>query len=186
MDQPGVKFAPTSPVPDHASHLLRARYCECDPMGVVHHAAFIPWLEIGRTELLRSCGVSYAQLEAAGVFLVIVKLEVSYKRPAYYDDVLEIRTRVSGGSRIKIRHEYEVVRAADPQAPASAPGVGPGAGPGNNLAQSRDVGQVILTASSLLASVDRAGRPAPLPDWLVPTPSAPFAPSTPSAPDHRA
>ena len=49
-------------------------------MGVVHHAAYIPWLEMGRTELLRDAGISYAQLEAAGTFLVIVKLSCSYRR----------------------------------------------------------------------------------------------------------
>lgn len=134
-------------------------------MGVVHHAAYIPWLEMGRTELLREAGVTYAELEAAGVFLVIVKLECSYRRPAYYDDLLEVRTRVVGGSRIKIRHEYEVVRAVDPAAVNGA--AAPGAVMGNGLAQRRTPGEVIMTASSLLASVDRSGTPALLPEWLM-------------------
>jgi acyl-CoA thioester hydrolase len=136
-------------------------------MGVVHHAAYIPWLEMGRTELLRSAGVSYAEIEAAGVFLVIVKLEASYKRPGYYDDLLEVRTRVVGGSRIKIRHEYEIVRVNDPAAPKLAANANDAVG--NNLTQRRTVGEVLMTASTLLASVDRSGRPGPLPDWLVPT-----------------
>lgn len=134
-------------------------------MGVVHHAAYIPWLEMGRTELLREAGVTYAELEAAGVFLVIVKLECSYRRPAYYDDLIEVRTRVVGGSRIKIRHEYEVVRAVDPAA-ANGAAAG-GASMGNGLAQRRTPGEVIMTASSLLASVDRSGTPALLPEWLM-------------------
>lgn len=165
MNEPSVAFSPVRPVPVEGSLLVRSRYCECDPMGVVHHAAFVPWLEMGRTELLRAAGVSYAQLEAAGVFLVIVKLEVSYRRPAYYDDLLEVRTRVTGGSRIKIRHEYEIVRARDAETPAQT---ADGGGGGNNLVQRREVGEVILTASSLLASVDRTGRPSGLPEWLVP------------------
>ncbi len=122
-------------------------------MGVVHHAAYIPWLEMGRTELLRDAGVTYAQLEAAGVFLVIVKLECSFKRPARYDDLLEVRTRVIGGSRVKIRHEYEIwcTQRAVPIHQG-----GHQAGP-----------ELLLTASSMLACVDRTGRPAALPDWLA-------------------
>jgi acyl-CoA thioester hydrolase len=69
---------------------LRPRYCECDPMGVVHHASYVPWLEMGRTELLRDSGLTYAQLEAKGVLLVVVKLELNYRKSARYDDVLEI------------------------------------------------------------------------------------------------
>lgn len=143
-------------------------------MGVAHHAAFIPWLEMGRTELLRDSGVSYADLEAAGVFLVIVKLEASYKRPAYYDDLVEVRTKVIGGSRVKIRHEYEVVRASDPALQGGGSGGGVGAerasvstGMGS-LTQRRTPGEVLLTGQTLLACVDREGRPAALPDWLVP------------------
>lgn len=120
-------------------------------MGVVHHASYIPWLEMGRTELLRDAGVSYSQLEQAGVFLVIVKLECSYKRPGRYDDLVEVRTRVispASPSRVKIRHEYEVLRAE------SAGGQG-------------SVGELLMSASSLLACVDRTGRPTALPEWLV-------------------
>lgn len=161
---PGDSLRPPRAIPSSGTLSLRTRYCECDPMGVVHHAAYIPWLEMGRTELLRDAGVSYAQLEEAGVFLVIVKLEVSYKRPAYYDDLLEVRTKVVGGSRVKIRHEYEIVRSAAGPDEASANTTGPGA-----LAQRRTPGELILTGSSLLASVDKTGRPAPLPEWLVPS-----------------
>lgn len=137
-------------------------------MGVVHHASYIPWLEMGRTELLRDAGVSYAELEAAGVFLVIVKLEVSYKRPAYYDDLVEVRTRVVGpGSRVKIRHEYEVVRAPDDARASAGVGAEDVGGGANTLTQRRVPGELLMTASSMLACVDRAGRPAPLPDWLA-------------------
>lgn len=166
----GIDLKPPRPVPGVGAIQTRARYCECDPMGVVHHAAYIPWLEMGRTELLREAGVSYAELEAAGVFLVIVKLECSFRRPAYYDDLVEIRTRVVGGSRIKIRHEYEVVRAegAAGGAMEPVPDAGRESTGANNLVQRRTPGEVLMTAASLLASVDRTGRPAELPAWLQP------------------
>jgi len=155
---------PDAPVPTSGVMTVRARYCECDPMGVVHHGAYIPWLEMGRTELLREAGVSYAELEAAGVFLVIVKLECSYKRPAYYDDLVEVRTKVVGGSRVKIRHEYEVVRAE-----GRAVMEGDEGGGGNNLVQRRVAGEVLMMGSSMLACVGRGGRVAELPEWLTPT-----------------
>ncbi len=115
-------------------------------MGVVHHASYVPWLEIGRTEILRECGVTYADLERAGVFLVIVKLEVRYRRPVLYDDVVEIRTSVTGGSRVKIEHEYELVvveRGGGVHAESAA------------------------VASTTLACVDREGKIRALPEWLA-------------------
>lgn len=122
---------------------VRVRYSECDPMGVVHHAAYIPWLELGRTELLRQTGVSYAELEKQGVLLVVVRLSCRYKRPARYDDEIEVRTSVVGGGRVKIEHEYELVR--DPDGAA----------------------EVVLTGETTLGCVDREGRPRELPSWLV-------------------
>src|SRR5436190_12187766 len=101
MSTPAVSLArPAGAVPTSNVSRLRVRYCECDPMGVAHHAAYVPWLEIGRTEILRDTGVTYADLEKHGVFLVVVKLEVRYRRPVRYDDLVEVRTRVTGGSRV--------------------------------------------------------------------------------------
>jgi acyl-CoA thioester hydrolase len=125
---------------------VRVRYCECDPMGVAHHASYAPWLEIGRTELLRECGVSYAALERAGVFLVVVKLEVRYRRAVRYDDLVEVRTTWIGGSRIKIEHEYEVVVVERNGEPAR---------------------EVAGAASTTLACVDAAGKIRELPEWLA-------------------
>lgn len=150
---------PARPIPSSGSLKVRIRYCECDPMGVAHHGAYIPWLEMGRTELLRDAGISYAQLEGAGVFLVIVKLEATYRRPGYYDDLVEVRTRVVGGSRVKIRHEYEVVRVESSGAHLGASGITPGSG--------AHVGDVLMVGSSVLACVDRTGRPCALPEWLA-------------------
>jgi len=125
---------------------VRVRYCECDPMGVAHHASYVPWLEIGRTELLRSSGVSYASLEAGGLLLVIVALEVKYRRPVRYDDVVQIRTTWSGGGRVKILHQYELTVTEREGNPCDIP---------------------VAAAATTLGAVDRGGRIRELPEWLV-------------------
>ncbi|MEM9372819.1 MAG: thioesterase family protein [Planctomycetota bacterium] len=142
--------------PDTSGRLaVRVRYVECDPMGVAHHASYLPWLEMGRTELLRTSGVTYGQMEADGFFLVITRCELKYRRPIRYDDVIEVRTRVEGGSRIKIRHTYELALierngmapdATDPAVPVDG---------------------VCAVATTELACVGGSGRPQQLPDWLV-------------------
>ena len=68
------------------------RYAETDRAGVVHHSVFPVWFEMGRTELLRANGLAYTALEAAGVFFVIAEIHVKHRRPAYYDDKLELET----------------------------------------------------------------------------------------------
>lgn len=148
---------PIREIPTEGSVTLRVRYVECDPMNVVHHASYIPWMEMGRTELLREAGVSYAALEQAGVFLVVTKLDVKYRRPIIYDDVVEIRTRAHASGRIKIRHSYEIVlvermgatpdAASDPRVPHDG---------------------VCAVATTEIACVNGQGRPVPLPAWLVP------------------
>lgn len=138
---------------------VRVRYCECDPMGVAHHAAYVPWLEMGRTELLRTSGVSYAQLEEEGVFLVIVKLEMKYRRPVLYDDVVEVRTKVTGAGRVKIEHEYEVVLVGRD--------VGSLTGRSAGMASSAHVGDVLAVGGTVLACVGQDGAVMELPGWLV-------------------
>lgn len=151
---------PIQPLSEHATR-FRVRYCECDPMGVAHHASYVPWLEIGRTELLRQSGVSYAHLEAQGLLLVIVKLDVRYRRPVRYDDLIEVRTKWSGGSRVKILHEYEV-HVLEPGTPSGdgAGGVGDAGGVFSPF--------VAAAASTTLGCVDRQGSIRTLPDWLTP------------------
>ena len=143
---------PPRAIPTSGTTTIRVRYCECDPMGVAHHAAYVPWLEAGRTEILRDAGISYAQLEAAGVFLVVVKLDVRYRRAGRYDDLLEVRTRVVGGSRVKIEHEYEVVVLED----------------GGHGRVERNMGEAVTIASTTLVCVGRDGKVQPLPEWLAP------------------
>ena len=88
---------------------IRVRYAEVDQMGVVHHSRYLEYFEMGRTELLRSTGVSYAQLEADGVLLVVVKASVNYSAPARYDDVLVLTTTLERVGQVKIDHSYELI-----------------------------------------------------------------------------
>jgi len=145
---------PDRPVPTSGSTRLRVRYSECDPMRVAHHASYAPWLEIARTELLRDAGASYAAMEAAGVFLVITRLEVKYRRPIRYDDVIEVRVRVEPKGAVRIRHAYDLVLVerdggepdrADPAVPDDL---------------------VCAIAETELACVDGSGKPRSLPVWL--------------------
>src|SRR5947209_4186599 len=89
---------------------VRVRYAETDRMGLLHHANYILYFEMGRTELLRERGISYRDVEDSGHLLVIVDLECKFKKPAYYDDLLSVRTIVERVTFVKIVHRYEVRR----------------------------------------------------------------------------
>ncbi|HMN97266.1 MAG TPA: thioesterase family protein [Phycisphaerales bacterium] len=118
---------------------IRVRYCECDPMGVAHHSVYPIWFEIGRTEMLRAAGGDYRELEARGVFLAVAKLDVRYRRPARYDDLLELTTVLEDVGHVKLEHRYEL----------------------------RGSGALLATGRSTLACLDRAGAVQPLPPELV-------------------
>ena len=117
---------------------IRVRYQETDAMGVLHHANYFTYFEMGRTELLRANGADYRQIEADGTFMVIVRIGCTYKRPARYDDVLRLRTRTSRVTAAKIEHEYELLRGDE----------------------------LLAEGHSTLACVDRQGRVQRVPDWL--------------------
>lgn len=87
---------------------IRVRYAETDRMGLLHHANYLVYFEQARTELLRSQGGNYKELEDRGFYLVISKAEVKYRSPAHYDDVLTIRTTVTRTSPVRLEHKYEV------------------------------------------------------------------------------
>jgi acyl-CoA thioester hydrolase len=89
---------------------LRVRYPEVDAMGYLHHSRFLQYFEIGRVELLRSVGFSYADLERRGVFFVVVKAECRYRAPARYDEELHLTTRVKRQTHVRIDHTYELKR----------------------------------------------------------------------------
>jgi len=89
---------------------LRVRYTEVDQMGYLHHSRFFQYFEIGRIELLRSQGKSYADLEQAGVLFAVIKAECNFKAPARYDDELTLYTRISHQTMVRIDHAYELKR----------------------------------------------------------------------------
>jgi acyl-CoA thioester hydrolase len=89
---------------------FRVRYPETDGMGVVHHSRYFQYLEMGRVELLRASGLSYAQLEMEGILFAVVKAHCRYKAPARFDDELTLTTRVVRKTHVRIDHEYVLKR----------------------------------------------------------------------------
>jgi acyl-CoA thioester hydrolase len=99
---------------DHVSTaLLRVRYAETDQMGVAHHANYLPWFEVGRCEWLRSLGWSYHDMEADGTLLPVIEAHCNYRQSLRYDDEIEVRTRGSLLSPVRIQFTYDIVRPAD-------------------------------------------------------------------------
>ncbi len=82
-------------------------------MGIVYHANYLPWMEIGRTELLRENGLPYKEIEDRGLMLPVLNVSVQYKRPAKYDDTVTIRTRITEKPFLKIKIAYELTRGDD-------------------------------------------------------------------------
>jgi acyl-CoA thioester hydrolase len=99
---------------------LRVRYAETDQMGVVYHANYFVWFEVGRVELLRSLGHSYRDLETAGINLPVIRAECDYRRPARYDDELEVRTTGRLISSLRVEFRYQLVRVDDDMVLATA------------------------------------------------------------------
>ena len=89
---------------------IRVRYSETDRMGLLHHATYLVYFEQGRIELLRSRGLSYRDMEDEGFLMVLAKIEVRYRSPARYDDVLTLRTSVVKTTMAKVEHSYELHR----------------------------------------------------------------------------
>jgi acyl-CoA thioester hydrolase len=93
---------------------LRVRYAETDQMGVVYHANYFIWLEVGRVELLRQLGFSYRDMEQNDqCFIAVVDARCRYKAPARYDDEVIVRTRLKNVRESLMHFGYELVRATD-------------------------------------------------------------------------
>ena len=92
---------------------LTVRYAETDMMGIVYHGSYLPWFEVGRTTLLKECGLPYRELEAQGYLLPVVELGAKFIRPALYDDTVNIITRLPERPLLRIRLEYEVRRGEE-------------------------------------------------------------------------
>ncbi len=87
---------------------FRARYSETDQMGVIHHRHYLAWCEMGRTELLRQLGSSYAELERGGIYLAVSEIRFSYRASARYDDLVRVRTRLDKLRSRGVRFAYRV------------------------------------------------------------------------------
>jgi acyl-CoA thioester hydrolase len=92
---------------------IRVRYAETDQMGVVYHANYLVWFEIGRVEFIRQTGLDYATMEREGAMIAVVEASARYKAPARYDDELLVRTSLVGFRGTIVRFRYQIVRAAD-------------------------------------------------------------------------
>ena len=94
---------------------LRVRYAETDAMGVVHHAAYVPWFEVGRVQLLRSAGCPYTEIEARGLLVVLSDLVVRYRFPARFDDEITVQTTLTSLKRRQLAFHYVGVLTATQQ-----------------------------------------------------------------------
>lgn len=115
---------------------IRVRYSETDAMGLLHHANYFVYFEMGRTELLRAQGGRYRDMEERGEFMVVVKLACQFKAPARYDDLLTLKTRITRVTAARLEHEYQLLRD----------------------------GVLLAEAQSTLACVDRTGRAQLIPE----------------------
>jgi len=119
---------------------VRVTYAETDAMGVVYYANYLRWLEVGRTELMRSLGVAYKEMEDGGAFLPVSEVFCKYHVPARYDDILIIETAVDFLRRASIQFSYRILRQSD--------------------------GTLLIAGSTLHAFVDREGKIVKVPPVL--------------------
>ena len=89
---------------------IRVRYSETDAMGFLHHSNYLSYFEIGRTELFRAQGGNYRRMEELGLYFVVARIEVRYRRPARYDDLLTLETAISRVTPAKLQHHYRLLR----------------------------------------------------------------------------
>lgn len=130
---------PASPSPVEVRIRIRVRYNECDPMSLAHHSTYPCWLEMARTEMVRQAGVRYRDLERRGFFFAVTALDLRYRSPAKYDDVIEVHAVVRKATRVKLEHEYEITRD----------------------------GILLTTASTTVACIGTDGRPQMMPPEIL-------------------
>ena len=118
---------------------IRVRYSETDAMGFLHHSNYLSYFEVGRTELFRAQGGNYRRMEELGLYFVVAKIEVRYRRPARYDDQLSLKTEISRVTPAKLEHHYCLMRE----------------------------NEVLAEADSIIACVNRVGEVQRTPEDLV-------------------
>jgi acyl-CoA thioester hydrolase len=116
---------------------FRVRYAETDQMGVVYHTNYLVWCEVGRTDFIRSRGMSYADIERAGVGLAVSELSARFHAAARYDDMIRVRTTLAEIKSRSITFDYLITKA--------------------------ETGERLVTARTALVSIDRSGRLVALP-----------------------
>jgi len=130
---------PLSTKKEYADALIRVRYAETDQMGVVYYGNYFTWFEVGRVELCRQLGFEYKAMEKEDdSFIVVAEAYCRYKRPAKFDEVRVVRTRVIEAQKRTIRFGYEVFRQASQE--------------------------MVATGETNHVICDRAGRPKSLPE----------------------
>lgn len=134
-------------------HTIRVRYQETDQMGVVYHTNYMNWFEWGRTELIRRMGMAYKKLEDRGLVLPVTHAELTFMKPARYDDTIAIYTRVLEFSGVKLIFANEVRRLAGPGAfcENGADGVFPG--------DTEPEGELLVTGGTKHMWVNRSWKP---------------------------
>ena len=118
---------------------IEVRYAETDMMGVVYHGSYLPWLEVARTAMLAAEGLPYRQLEAAGYFLPVIKVNLRYQRPARYADVITIEAVIREKPGVRLRIDYQLFRNDE----------------------------LIATGHTVHVFIDKAGRPLRPPEMFV-------------------
>jgi acyl-CoA thioester hydrolase len=122
---------------------FRVRYSETDQMGIVYHANYLPWCEMGRTELIRQLWKSYAEVEREGILLAVTDVSLRYHASARYDDMVRVTTRLSQVRSRAVTFDYLVERVSD-GAPVK-----------------------LVSAQTGLTAIDREGVPRKLPSALL-------------------
>jgi acyl-CoA thioester hydrolase len=97
---------------------IRVRYADTDQMKIAYYGRYFEYFEQGRSDLLREIGMPYPQLEEMGIHLPVIEAHASYKKPVRYDDLLEITTLLREAPVARLRLDYEVRRAGEPEAVA--------------------------------------------------------------------
>ena len=92
----------------HKTYTLRVRYGETDPMKYVYYGNYAEYLEVARVELFRSIGISYDEIEKNGIWLPVSEYHIKYIKPAKYDDLLQIHTKIIKKPTVKIKFEYTI------------------------------------------------------------------------------
>ena len=126
-------------IPSHAIDIT-PRYAETDKAGVIHHSVYPVWFEMGRTELLRINGLAYKDLEEGGIFFVVAELSIKYRRPATYDQPLQLLTTCSKVTASRAEHTYQL--------------------------SDKTTGRLLTEAHSTIACVDTQGQLQRMPSFM--------------------